>query len=95
LAIDADIDERTIRRYLDGTSINPDKRSVIAVCMALKLPPDITEKVLTQARISLVQGDKDDEGLLSVITCMRGKSIHKINDYLEKIGVAPLTKEKL
>lgn len=90
LAYDSGLDERSIRRYLSGESKRPDKRSVIAICMALKLPSEITDIVLKQAHISLVEGDTEDDALMGVIMTHRGKSIKKINAYLERLGVEPL-----
>lgn len=91
LAIDTGLDERTIRRYLSGENKVPDKRSVIAICMAMNLPPEIVEIVLRQSHIALAYGNEDDDALLSVISMMRGKSITKINKYLQGIGAEPLT----
>lgn len=90
LAYELGLDERSIRRYLSGESKRPDKRSVIAICMALKLPPEITDIVLKQAHVSLVEGDNEDDALMGVIMTHRGKSIKKINAYLERLGVEPL-----
>ena len=91
LAIDTGLDERTIRRYLNGENKVPDKRTVIALCMVMNLPPDIIDIVLRQSHIALAYGNEDDDALLSVISLMRGKSIKKINKYLTDIGAEPLT----
>ncbi len=91
LAIDTGLDERTIRRYMNGENKVPEKRTVIALCMAMKLPPDIIDIVLRQSHIALAYGNADDDALLSVISMMRGKSIKKINKYLSDIGAEPLT----
>lgn len=91
LAIDTGLDERTVRRYLNGENKVPEKRTVIALCMAMNLPPDIIEIVLRQSHIALAYGNDDDDALLSVISLMRGKPIKKINKYLTDIGLEPLT----
>lgn len=91
LAIDTGLDERTIRRYLSGENKVPEKRTVIAICMVMKLPPEIIEIVLKQSHIALASGDKDDDALFSAITLLSGKSIIRINKYLLQIGAEPLT----
>lgn len=94
LAIEADLDDHTISRYCTGKSSSPDKRSIIAICIALRLPPEITLKLLQQAGRALRVGDADDDMLDFVIRTMRGLSIKDINKTLKDSGFAPLTRNK-
>ena len=94
LAIDADLDEHTISRYCTGKTKVPDKRAIIAICIALHLPVDLTDIVLKQAKVSLSVGDPEDDALDFVIRTMRWVSVSDVNKALENMGFAPLTKNK-
>lgn len=94
LAIEADLDDHTISRYCTGKSKSPTKRTVIAICVALRLPAEITITMLHRAGIVLRRGDADDDMLDFVIRSMRNQTVKQINKLLKESGFEPLTKEK-
>jgi transcriptional regulator with XRE-family HTH domain len=94
LEIDSGINERTIRRYLNGENKSPNKRTVVALLRTLNLPYKICEIAVHQAGISFVNGNDEDEALLNVMTCLRGGSAKDANDFLTSIGFEPLTNDE-
>lgn len=91
--IDSGVNERTIRRYINGENKEPNKRTVVAFLRTLNLPFNICEHALKQAGISFVSGNDEDDALISVLTGMRNASAHQTNQFMCKLGFDPLTKE--
>lgn len=93
LEIDSGLNERTIRRYLNGENKVADKRSVVALLRTLNLPVRICEIALNQAGVAFKNGDDEDTALLSVMTLLRKSSAKDANQFLTKLGFEPLNKE--
>ncbi|NBK98249.1 MAG: XRE family transcriptional regulator [Erysipelotrichia bacterium] len=91
--IDSGVNERTIRRYLNGENRVPNKKTVVAFLRTLNLPYKICEYALNQAGISFVSGNDEDDALISVLTGMRNASARQTNDFMFKLGFDPLTNE--
>ena len=91
LAIDADLSDKTIDRYLKGTT-KPEKNSVIAIIIAFKLPPQISFIVLNRANIVLNDIDKTDNTLRVVLLSLYGHSIEDVNGFLIGAGYDALKK---
>lgn len=91
--IDSGVNERTIRRYLNGENKDPNKRTVIAFLRTLNLPYKICEYALKQAGISFVSGNDEDDALISVLSGMRNASARQTNQFMCKLGFEPLTNE--
>lgn len=94
LEIDSGLNERTIRRYLNGENKVPDKRTVIALLRTLNLPSKICDVAIKQAGISFKNGDDEDDALLNVLMTVRGGSARDANRFLQSIGFEPLTREE-
>ena len=96
LAIDSDLDERTVQRYLNGENRVPDKRTLIALCIGLRVRyPIIIAKLFREAGIAFKENDEDDNALSMVLMSMPGHDIHCVNKTLINLGCEPLTKKKL
>ena len=93
LEVDSGLNERTIRRYLNGENKVADKRSVVAFLRTLNLPVRICEIALNQAGVAFKNGDDEDTALLSVMTLLRKSSAKEANQFLTKLGFEPLNKE--
>lgn len=94
LSIDADIDERTIRRYLNGENKDPNKKTIVALVRALNVPPRVSDLILRRAGISLVGGDAVDDAIADVLMCFREANYKTVNRFfIQKTG-EPLTKHK-
>lgn len=91
--IDSGVNERTIRRYLNGENKDPNKRTVIAFLRTLNLPYKICEYALKQAGISFVSGNDEDDALISVLSGMRNASARQTNQFMCKLGFESLTNE--
>ena len=96
LAIDSDLEERTVQRYLNGENKVPDKRTLIALCIGLDVRyPVIIAKLFREAGIAFKENDEDDNALSMVLMSMPGHDIHCVNKTLINLGCEPLTKKKL
>lgn len=91
LAIDAEVEEHTISRYCNGKSKRPQKGIIIALCVALHLPVDITRMLLNKAGLSLNKADPEDRILDCIISTGRHSKIKHINALLEEQGFKKLT----
>ena len=94
LEIDSGLNERTIRRYINGENKQPDKRSVIALLRALNLPPIICDYAIKRAGIALINGSAEDDALLNVMMNLRRGSARDANRFMESVGFEPLTKDE-
>ena len=82
LEIDSGVNERTIRRYLTGENKVPEKRTVVALVRTLNLPYKLTDVAIKQAGISFVNGNEEDEALLTVLTGFRNGRPREANMFL-------------
>lgn len=81
---------RQVERYKNGETTNLNKRVVVAICLALRLPPSLSEELLNCAGMSL-GNSKDDAILLGLLMTGRGKKFDEINNMLVNKGYKPLT----
>lgn len=94
LEIDSGLDERTIRRYLNGENKVPDKKTVIALCRGLRLPIQICDMLMKLAGHTLNTNTKQDDAYFAILTGMMMWTPKQVNQYLVETGFEPLTKEK-
>lgn len=87
------ISYRQFERYKNGETKKLTKGVVIAICLALKLPPVVTQEILKIAGITLTNS-KEDSMLLIIISTGRGKKFDDLNKMLTDRGFAPLTKRR-
>jgi len=93
LAADSGLSEKTIDRYLEKKRPEPDKRTVIAICRALKLYPKVSNVILEQAGISFIPNDPEDNAL-SLVLMMVDATPETINAFLMKQGYKPLSDQR-
>lgn len=91
MSLDIEKDQKTIERYLGGKVKNPTIGVVIAMCLAMKLTPDLTCEVLKNAGFSIQSNSVRDKALRTIITSCRGKTIQEVNEILIGLGEEPLT----
>lgn len=84
---------RQFERYQNGETKNLNKRVVVAICLALKLPPNISSEVLKLAGICLTNSDEDTMLLTILMTC-RNRKFDDINQMMITNGFQPLTNKR-
>lgn len=84
---------RQFERYQNGETKNLNKRVVVAICLALKLPPNISSEVLKLAGICLTNSDEDTMLLTILMTC-RNRTFDDINQMMITNGFQPLTNKR-
>ena len=94
LSIDADVDERTIRRYLNGENKDPNKKTIVAIIRALDLSSRVSDIILKRAGISLVDGDVVDDDIVDVLMSLRESNYREVNRFFTMKTGEPLTKHK-
>lgn len=85
------INEKTIRRIKDGKT-KPNIRTLIAICIGMKSPPEITEALINKSNYRLQDSDQEDLALKLVLKT--SKTIHEANEMLMNLNLEPLTKNK-
>lgn len=94
LSIDANVDERTIRRYLKGENKEPNRKTIVAIIRALNIPPRVSDIILKRAGIVLVDGNEIDDALVDVLACFREVNHEEVDRFFTIKTGEPLTKEK-
>ena len=85
---------RQVERYKNGETKNLNKRVVIALCLALNLPLQISELLLEIAGFKL-NTSEEDTLLLTILSTMRGRKFDEINSILTSRGFKPLTNTRI
>jgi len=68
-------------------------RKLIALCIGLKLPPDMSFSLIEKAGISFKHGVKNSEEQITLRHILKTRyesTIHECNDLLAEVGFAPL-----
>ena len=84
---------RQVERYKNGETKNLNKRVVIALCLALNLPLQISEVLLEIAGFKLTTSEEDTL-LLTILSTMRGRKFDEINSILTSRGFKPLISQR-
>lgn len=92
LAADSGIDEKTIRRIKDGKTSNPSIKTLIAICIGLKLHPCLSKDLIKKSNYNLDAISQENIAYTNILGTMYNKSIDEINEYLESISQERLTK---
>lgn len=93
LSIDTGIDESNINKYKNGHTTIKEIDKLIAICVALKLPPSISEILLKNTGLQFKNSDRD-ELLYSVLSTLYCSDVADINKLLIDSGFKPLTSKK-
>ena len=67
--------------------------TIVAICIALQLPPVISQALISRSAYSLGSGPKFMTYHFLLEACYT-KTIFECNDILRGVNLAPLTKEK-
>lgn len=93
LAEDCCLDPKTIQRMRNNEEYETTIETVIAICIALQLPPIASQTLISRSSCSLTFSEKHLAYQFLLNSCYT-KTIYECNDTLQRLGFAPLTKEK-
>lgn len=85
LAYESKVPESTIGRYRTGKVKHYSEKNVVALCVAMHLPPWLSFKLIGKAGFSL-DATREQQAYLMVLSCMYMRSVDEVNDYLRERG---------
>ena len=85
LAFESKVSESTIGRYRTGKVKHYSEKNVVALCVAMHLPPWLSFKLIGKAGFSLA-ATREQQAYLMVLSCMYMRSVDEVNDYLRERG---------
>ena len=85
LAFESKVSESTIGRYRTGKVKHHSEKNVVALCVAMHLPPWLSFELITKAGFSL-SATREQQAYLMVLSCMYMRSVDEVNDYLKERG---------
>ena len=85
LAYASKVSESTIGRYRTGKVKHYSEKNVVALCVAMHLPPWLSFKLIGKAGFSLA-ATREQQAYLMVLSCMYMRSVDEVNDYLRERG---------
>lgn len=85
LAYESKVSESTIGRYRTGKVKHYSEKNVVALCVAMHLPPWLSFKLIGKAGFSLA-ATREQQAYLMVLSCMCMRSVDEVNDYLRERG---------
>lgn len=92
LAFESKVSESTIGRYRNGKVESFSEKNVVALCVAMHLPPWLSVALIAKAGFSLA-ATKEQLAHLMILNCMYMRSIDEVNEYLRERGNASLSRE--
>ena len=85
LAYESKVSESTIGRYRTGKVKHYSEKNVVALCVAMHIPPWLSFKLIGKAGFSLA-ATREQQAYLMVLSCMYMRSVDEVNDYLRERG---------
>lgn len=85
LAYESKVSESTIGRYRTGKVKHYSEKNVVALCVAMHLPPWLSFKLIGKAGFSLA-ATREQQAYSMVLSCMYMRSVDEVNDYLRERG---------
>ena len=85
LDYESKVSESTIGRYRTGKVKHYSEKNVVALCVAMHLPPWLSFKLIGKAGFSLA-ATREQQAYLMVLSCMYMRSVDEVNDYLRERG---------
>ena len=85
LAYESKVSESTIGRYRTGKVKHYSEKNVVALCVAMHLPPWLSFELIAKAGFSLA-ATREQQAYLMVLSCMYMRSVDEVNDYLKERG---------
>ena len=92
LAYESKVSESTIGRYRTGKVKHYSEKNVVALCVAMHLPPWLSFELIAKAGFSLA-ATKEQQAHLVILNCMYMRSIDEVNEYLRERGTDVLSRE--
>ena len=92
LAFESKVSEPTIGRYRNGKVESFSEKNVVALCVAMHLPPWLSFALIAKAGFSLA-ATKEQLAHLMILNCMYMRSIDEVNEYLRERGTDALSRE--
>lgn len=92
LAFESKVSESTIGRYRNGKVESFSEKNVVALCVAMHLPPWLSFALIAKAGFSLA-ATKEQLAHLMILNCMYMRSIDEVNEYLRERENASLSRE--
>jgi hypothetical protein len=93
LAGDCCLDPKTIQRMRNNEAYETTIETIVAICIALQLPPAVSEALIARSAYSLGVNEKHLTYRFLLNSCYT-KPIYECNEMLLRLGLEPLTKEK-
>lgn len=93
LAGDCCLDPKTIQRMRNNEAYDTTIETIVAICIALQLPPSASEALISRSSYSLGVSEKHLTYRFLLNSCYT-KTIYECNEMLQRLGFNPLTKEK-
>ena len=85
LAYESKVSESTIGRYRTGKVKHYSEKNVVALCVAMHLPPWLSFELIAKAGFSLA-ATREQQAYLMVLSCRYMRSVDEVNDYLRERG---------
>jgi len=92
LAGDCCLDPRTIQRMRNNEAYETTIETIVAICIALQLPPAASDALIGRSACSLGVSEKHLTYRFLLNSCYT-KTIYECNEMLCRLGLEPLTKE--
>lgn len=89
LAFESKVSESTIGRYRTGKVKHYSEKNVVALCVAMHLPPWLSFKLIEKAGFALAETE-EQQAFMTVLTCMFMRSVDEVDEYLKVRGSEPL-----
>ncbi|HAS04571.1 MAG TPA: transcriptional regulator [Dehalococcoidia bacterium] len=93
LAGDCCLDPKTIQRMRSNEAYETTIETIVAICIALQLPPALSEVLVNRSAYSLGVSEKHLTYRFLLNSCYT-KTIYQCNEMLQRLGLEPLAKEK-
>lgn len=93
LAEACSLSPKTIQRMRTNDDYVPSVETVVAVCIALQLPPVLSDELIRRSTCTLGVGEKHLTYKFILNSCY-SRPIYECNEMLQKLGFDPLTKEQ-
>lgn len=89
LAYESKVSESTIGRYRTGKVKHYSEKNIVALCVAMHLPPWLSFSFIEKAGFALAKTE-EQQAFMTVLNCMYMKSVDEVDEYLKARGNEPL-----
>ncbi len=89
LAEASQVSDRTISRYRTGKTKNYSEDKIVAMCVAMKLPPWLSRELIEKAGFRLAE-TRRQRTCMWLLDCMYTSTLEEVQEWLESFGDEPL-----